>query len=233
MSLIDHIVVLLFAVAYPIYSFLSYPNSKQALLSNKPGERVRLYRETIIWLWAFCILVLAVQVYQGRSFEDIGFVLSSHWTFWTALSVTLLAAAFFYYQHQTVQRDAAQVHLLQEQLGKSGVSELLPRTAQETRWFLSVSITAGICEEILFRGYLIWYFAVYSSTAPAVIFSTILFGLAHGYLGWKLGVRSGLTGLVLALTYVFSGSLLVPVLLHIMVDISTGMLGQLALSERS
>ena len=61
--------------------------------------------------------------------------------------------------------------------------------------------------------------------------SSILFGLLHSYQGWKGGLRSGVIGLILALLYVLTGSLWIPIILHIVIDINSGMLGWLAFEE--
>ena len=76
-----------------------------------------------------------------------------------------------------------------------------------------------------------WYFNVFSVTALAVVLSSILFGMAHSYQGWKGGLRAGVVGLILALSYLLLGSLWIPILLHIVGDIHSGMLGWLAFKE--
>ena len=63
---------------------------------------------------------------------------------------------------------------LDEQL--RAVEPILPKGAAELRWFTALSLTAGICEEILFRGYLIWYLDSYIGLVGAVILSSIAFG---------------------------------------------------------
>jgi uncharacterized protein len=52
-------------------------------------------------------------------------------------------------------------------------------------WIL-LSISAGICEEIVFRGYLQQQFqAATRSIVAAVILQGAVFGMAHTYQGWK------------------------------------------------
>jgi membrane protease YdiL (CAAX protease family) len=143
----------------------------------------------------------------------------------------VLAAIFLIFQYRTIRNDLKQRQSLRDKLNNVDASEYLPRTEQEVRWFILVSISAGICEELLFRGFLIWYFKVFSVTALAVVCSSVLFGILHSYQGWKGGLRTGVVGLVLALSYVLTGSLWIPILLHIVVDIHSGMLGWLAFEE--
>ncbi len=63
---------------------------------------------------------------------------------------------------------------------------LLPQTATEKRWFDAVSVTAGICEEIIYRGFLFAYFAAWLPGAAAgvvIVLAGLVFGLGHLYQG--------------------------------------------------
>ena len=72
---------------------------------------------------------------------------------------------------------------------------------------------------------------MFSITALAVVLSAVLFGMAHSYQGWNGGLRAGVVGLIFALSYVLTGSLWIPILLHIVVDIHSGLVGWLAFEE--
>jgi membrane protease YdiL (CAAX protease family) len=107
-------------------------------------------------------------------------------------------------------------------VASSSVAYLLPRTKSETVLFAAVSVTAGICEEIIFRAFLPQYF----STGPfgfamlaAVGASALMFALAHAGQGWRGMAVAGAAALFFSLMYHATGSLLVPILLHIVVDI--------------
>jgi uncharacterized protein len=99
---------------------------------------------------------------------------------------------------------------------------LLPRTAGERRLFTVVGVTAGICEEWLYRGF---FLAVVSavagglSTGVLVVVAAVAFGLAHAYQGAVGIVTTGLLGGVMAALYLQTGSLLLPVLLHAAIDL--------------
>jgi len=231
MTLFDHFVVLTFAVLYPAYGFFTYRNLKKDLIANKAGVRRRDYRETIAWLWSLSLLAIIVWIYNDRALADIGLGLSASWPAWITLFLIVLGAIFLIFQYRTIRNDPKQRQSLRDKLNNVAASEYLPRTEQELRWFVLVSISAGICEELLFRGFLMWYFNVFSVTALAVVLSSILFGMAHSYQGWKGGLRAGVVGLILALSYLLLGSLWIPILLHIVGDIHSGMLGWLAFEE--
>ena len=52
-----------------------------------------------------------------------------------------------------------------------------------------------------------------------IVLSSILFGFAHIYQGWKGAVGTAVAGVVLAYLYVVTGSLILPIIVHILLDI--------------
>ena len=102
---------------------------------------------------------------------------------------------------------------------------LLPHTAEERRLFWLVSLTAGECEEIFFRGFLIWYLMAWMGPLMAVLLSSALFGTGHIYMGWAQAPKTGLVGLILAFMALGSASLLPAMLLHAALDWNSGELG--------
>lgn len=64
------------------------------------------------------------------------------------------------------------------------LKNMVPHTAVEIGLYLLLSLTAGICEELMFRGYLQRQFVAWTgNAAAAIILQGIVFGLAHGYQG--------------------------------------------------
>lgn len=102
---------------------------------------------------------------------------------------------------------------------------LLPHTALERRLFWAVSASAGICEEIFFRGFLTWYFLAWMGPILAVILASLLFGIGHVYLGIAQVPKTAMIGLILAIVVSLTGSLWPAMLLHAAVDWNSGELG--------
>ncbi|HSK45683.1 MAG TPA: CPBP family intramembrane glutamic endopeptidase, partial [Candidatus Binatia bacterium] len=69
----------------------------------------------------------------------------------------------------------------------ANVSRLLPWSATEITLWIFLSLSAGICEEFTFRGYLQkqLHGSLKNATA-AVVIQGIIFGAAHAYQGLKL-----------------------------------------------
>ena len=101
---------------------------------------------------------------------------------------------------------------------------LLPHTRTEMIRFVLLSTTAGICEEILFRGFLLWYLSCLVPVVAAWLAGALLFGMAHAYQGSGGVLRTGLVGAGLVALYLLSGSLWLPMLLHAFVDVNSGLL---------
>lgn len=102
------------------------------------------------------------------------------------------------------------------------VAALLPRTPAERRWFALLALTAGVCEELLYRGFglaaLRW--AAPDIRTPALVIITgAAFGFAHLYQG-RLGVTlTGVLGAYLAWITIATGSLVPVMLLHALLDL--------------
>ena len=99
---------------------------------------------------------------------------------------------------------------------------LLPRTVRERRAFALLSVTAGVCEETLYRGVLA---AVVTALWPGVgavgaaMLSAAAFGLAHLYQGAVGVVTSTVLGACLGVLYLATGSLVLPACYHALVDL--------------
>jgi membrane protease YdiL (CAAX protease family) len=102
------------------------------------------------------------------------------------------------------------------------VSKLLPETHEERLWFAAVSITAGVCEEILCRGFMLRYLdglALHMPLFAAVLLASAIFGINHIYQGKAGMLKTGIAGLFFGALFVLTGNLLLPILLHIAIDI--------------
>jgi uncharacterized protein len=71
----------------------------------------------------------------------------------------------------------------------SGPTEIFPNTPWEAIVYFAAAVTAGFCEELLFRGYLLGQFAARANSRVfGVAMQGLIFGLAHGYQGRVMAV---------------------------------------------
>lgn len=100
--------------------------------------------------------------------------------------------------------------------------ELLPVTKKEKKLWNYVSLTAGITEEMIYRGFLIYaitYLFPNFSIWLVLVLSSFLFGLAHTYQGFKIGVlRTTIVGFIFSILYIGLGSILPVMILHFLID---------------
>jgi membrane protease YdiL (CAAX protease family) len=88
--------------------------------------------------------------------------------------------------------------------------------------FAGLALTAGFCEEVLFRGFMIGFLSespLKLGMAAALAISSALFGLNHAYQGAKGVVSTAVAGLGFGLAFLLSGHLLLGVLLHALVNL--------------
>jgi membrane protease YdiL (CAAX protease family) len=78
------------------------------------------------------------------------------------------------------------------------VQFLLPHGSFEMAVWVALSVSAGICEEVLYRGYLQRQFMALTRSVPAgILLSGAMFGLVHSYQGLRWAVVIGLEGSML------------------------------------
>jgi len=222
-TIFDHILIFVIVVAWPLYAaFVQYPRLKRGVAAGIPGIRVLAYIQAITTQWTLTTLALVLWFLSKRQATDLGFAWTGGWRL--ALGILIVIAAIVILEAQR-RRVVSSAELQREFRGKiEQASALLPHNPKELFYFNLVSVTAGVCEEILFRGLLIWYLSQFMGLPLAVVGSSALFGLAHLYQGRKGIVQTGIVGLVFALLYVVTGTLWVVMLLHTLVDMNSGVL---------
>ena len=108
------------------------------------------------------------------------------------------------------------------------IERMLPRTTEDRRWFDRVSVTAGVCEEVLYRGYVMWYLGHWMGPIAALFAAALVFGWSHVYQGLRGILTTGVAGLLLGIMYLATGSLFVGMALHAIIDSHSGRLAHTA-----
>jgi membrane protease YdiL (CAAX protease family) len=108
-----------------------------------------------------------------------------------------------------------------------GVLSLFPNGPTEIALYVTLTFTASICEEILFRGYLQRQFAALTkSTAGGLMLQGVAFGTSHGYQGWKHMCIIAAYGCLLGLLAYWRRSLRPGMMAHFVQDTVGGLLGR-------
>jgi membrane protease YdiL (CAAX protease family) len=112
------------------------------------------------------------------------------------------------------------------------IRALLPRNRGELPYGAGLAVTAGIAEELLFRLALpALLFGITGDGLVAFLGAAVVFGLLHIYQGPPGILFSFLLGLVFTALYVASGTILVPIALHALIDLRSLVLIPVALGR--
>jgi membrane protease YdiL (CAAX protease family) len=226
---LDHVLVALMVLTGPLPGFWVYRRMTASLAAGDAGARTRSYRWAIGLELEGGVVILVLWAALGRPVEALVRLdwLPQGWWTGAAWGVVLLACAFLIAQVAAIRGNEAGLSSARKQM--TSVEGVLPHTPIELKLFLAISLAAGVGEEIVYRGYLLAYFDGLVGPAGAVLVSTLMFGLGHAYQGAAGIARTGIVGLLLVGAYVVTGNLLAPMLLHVVIDATSGMVAYLAL----
>lgn len=224
MTFIDHLLFLIIAIIYPISSYVGYKQLLRRVAAGEQIDRKKLYIQTAVGHWALFGATLALWIGADRLWESLGFGWQIDTLFIGGAALTLVVIAFLWGQARQVSNSTAEdLARFRQQFGKADL--LVPRNGNELGRFYGLALTAGIVEEVLWRGFLIWYLAYFMPLWAAALLSTVGFGLAHSYQGIANVPKITLVGAIFTGIYLLTGSLWIPMILHTVVDVVQGKLG--------
>jgi uncharacterized protein len=186
-------------------------------------SRLPQYLWTMSWEWLLAGFVV-VGVRRRVSLREL---IGGRWeSIEAVLRDVLIAAGFWVAAIAVLGIGAKLLHLDQggglENMRRQ-VGFLVPQTSLELLVWCALSLTAGLCEEIIFRGYLQQQFAVLSrSMLAGVALSAVVFGTAHGYEGGPRMLLIGIYGLMFGLLAWWRKSLRPGMIAHAWHDAFTG-----------
>ena len=213
-TLLDLLYVALFAVVLPLWGYLvSWPAFDRQLQADPARARKRLWIGAIGYPWALVAVGAALWIANDRSWTSLGFSVPDGWRLWVSVGLVLLIVVYNVYSAAAVARDPeARASVRQQFFGK--LADVMPHTRTELYWFGGVSLTAGFCEEFLYRGYFIWALAPWLGWWGAAALSVALFASGHAYQGWNGVLRTGIVGTLFTLVVAIFNSLWPAIVLH-------------------
>ncbi len=221
MQLVDHVFILLLFVLQPVHGAIESRYYIARVKAGQPAERVRFYRQTAMVEWLFLVLLAAAWLDFGRPMADLGFVMPGGPGFWIGVIPCIALTGYLLYSWRSAKHaSVADKARYAESFGNLAI--FLPHTRRELHNFYAVSITAGIVEEVVYRGFVIWYLGQFMPVWGAVVVSSVAFGLGHSYQGAGGALRTGLAGFALGALYVVSGSIWLPIVAHALLDALQG-----------
>jgi membrane protease YdiL (CAAX protease family) len=233
MTLLDHLFALVLLAGLPAWAVVKFGRLRARIESGDPDARASEYRKTIAMQWLVVAGLGTAWWAAGRRVDLLGFVMPGGLRLVLTVALSAGVVALFWRQHAAVLASADLRTQVRAQLDKQPAARLLiPRTDREAGIFTWLALTAGICEEILYRGFLWWYAStLVPVTWIAAVLVAIVFGAAHAYQGVGGIVRTGIAGAVALAAYLGTGSLIAPIVLHATLDVMNGRMARAALLD--
>jgi membrane protease YdiL (CAAX protease family) len=203
-------------------------------LRTDSGARRSFYRRLLVLEWGLALLSFVVWLSSPDvDAASVGLRWPQGWPGPVTVLVVVLVLAFVVVSTRALRSGAlldAATEPARRRPGEGRHAEpqgqatlaLLPRSAGERRLFTVVGVTAGVCEEWLYRGFFLAVVSALAGGLPTwvlVLVAAAAFGVAHAYQGRAGVALTGVLGGVMAALYLQTGSLLLPVLLHAAIDL--------------
>ncbi len=216
----DAILLGALAVLAPAYSFYA---GRRIAAGTMPARTLAYARTMLSW-WLIAFAMGLIWVRMDRPAAALGLTIPGDARSWAGAFLCVLALTYVNAQWRVVRRmPSEKLARVRESFGRAAA--VLPHTPGEYRLFLAVAITAGVCEELLFRGYFFAMTSQWLTLAGATIVSAVVFGLGHAYQGTNGIVKTTIVGFVLGAVYIGTGSLVWPMILHALIDVQGGSVG--------
>jgi uncharacterized protein len=186
-------------------------------------ERVTLYATTIAFQWLMVSVVAWRAWAPGYTAAALGLVIHDRSR---TIAAAIIGSAILGFLHtlnlrrmgQSPEKVPASLRAMSQRVLPQSTLELLP--------YLGLAVTAGLCEEFLYRGFAMAALALLGIPGWGTVFlSSVLFGLAHLYQGRGGLVGTLLIGAVFGTARIAYDGLSVVILWHIAVDVVAGVAG--------
>jgi membrane protease YdiL (CAAX protease family) len=186
-------------------------------------ERLALYASTIAFQWLSVAVVAWRAWARGYTAMELGLTTRDGAKL---LVVSVVGALTLAGLHWLNLRRAGRISREARGRIQQIAERLLPQSPIEVLCFLALAITAGLCEEFLYRGFAMAALLRFGSPAwLAILASSLLFGLAHLYQGRSGLAGTTLIGVVLGIGRIAYDSLVPVIFWHCAVDVVAGVAG--------
>jgi membrane protease YdiL (CAAX protease family) len=225
-ALAQDLLFLFLLVVTPLWDYRGTRRLKQ---SPSLAGKIRHYKMLCAWLWtATVVALLAVGFHPlftiSPAPDEASWLFEHAWVRYLVrgvlvifMALILLPATVAIWKSVTKRpRKYSSADALKS------LSYFLPATWTERRWYAFLCVTAGICEETLFRGFLLHYLHVFPfslNLTLALLISALIFGLQHLYQGAGGAASIVVSGLLFGLLFLLTGNLLVPIVFHSVMDL--------------
>jgi membrane protease YdiL (CAAX protease family) len=200
-------------VGWPLLGYVILGQSKPEMGFSGMDPVSQIYLPTIVIEWFIFFVVFLVLKRGEEDLSSVGFSKFNLANLGIGLGFLLVAnivlfglAHILQLFHLTVPKE---------------IAFILPRTKTERIFWILLSITAGICEEIGFRGYVLTKLNLFlNNWYLTVAISSICFGLGHFYQGVGGIILTATYGLLFCLLFIWRKSLVPGIFAHSLQDLT-------------
>lgn len=218
--------IILLTVYFPISGHFAIKKLKKGP-ADGGYNKSKLYRETIIWLWIPVFLILLLIPISGTDLNSIGIKWIdldanslNKWVVYPSIGLYILYLLYNIYLILVLKYNKES-----RVKASQGISDdyrlFFPITKNEKHLWSYVSFSAGIAEEIIYRGYFFYALAVLFqglSLIQILFITTLLFGIGHIYQGTKV-IKPTIIGLIYGIFYLVFDSVLPVIIIHVTQDL--------------
>src|SRR5215467_2234787 len=186
-------------------------------------ERLVLYASTIAIQWLLAAVAGWRVWARGYTSQQLGLVYHDRARL---IIVGLVGAAIIATLQWLNLRRVSRIPVESRGPLQAIAERILPQSTVELPPYFALAITAGLCEEFVYRGFAMAALSHSGLNAWLVVLvSSVLFGLAHSYQGRGGMVMTFVVGLVLGASRLTYNSLVPAIFWHSAIDIVAGVAG--------
>jgi len=225
-TLMQHLLFLFLLVVAPIWDLYDTRKLKRNPSSE---QKIRYYKTLCTWLWIASALAVVTIGFRplftiSPSPGEISWLLLHPWLRHSAeaLIAIFIVVSVVLPVGTVVWKKLTKRPLKYSSVALKSFSYFFPATWTERRWWVFVGITAGVCEETLFRGFMLNYLHVFPWTLNltlALLISSVIFGFNHLYQGAGGVAGTAIVGFLFGLLFLLTGNLLLPIIFHGAMDL--------------
>lgn len=224
LGIFDHILLFLLGVVLPMLAVFQ-SQAEMKTMEFDATMKKQVYYGNGIFQWICVLFILLTWWGNSRPFTDLGFQIGD----WTPTAWILLTVFLALYLFDVWWELRSPEKILATKTKWLKEIPILPTTFGEFKHFLFVAFSAGVCEEIIFRGFFIQYFLAINENNElgnwlAIIIPACLFAFGHLYQGEKAVIKILLMAILFGWIFLLTKSLLLLMLIHFLVDVLGGYL---------
>ena len=222
------VIVIMVGAIYPILGLLEMRKLKFRYDQDLPVQKVKFFYSNILWAWIPVIIIFIVVLLTNTDFRELGFkwielsrTTISSWIKYSIIGIYIIYFLYCLYSIISLKTDEASRQKIAKKIPEH-FRLFLPVTKQEKNVWILVAITAGVAEEIIYRGYFFYclsYIFPGLSIHHILFLTTLIFGIGHLYLGMEV-IKSTILGLIFGIFYIVFDSLIPVILIHVLQDLS-------------